>query len=471
MWALTDGRYSPRPRHVAYLSERLALAAAKGGARLLIEEPPRHGKSLLVSHAFPVWILNRWPTKRVILATHTADFSAHWGRLCRNTIESNADRLTVRVAPDSSAANRWDTTAGGGMYCVGVGGTPVGRGGDLVIVDDPVANSEAAMSEVQREAMWEWWTQSLLTRLEPGAVLIVMHQRWHEDDLAGRILSRSGQKWDRIRFPALAEHDDPLGRKPGEALWPERYDVPALEAIRREVGTRSFSALYQQSPAPADGDLFKREWLDRCRYTSAGRELYKVAGVSVPLSSMRIFTTVDLAVSTKTTADYTVISTFGIVPAGQCLVLNVVRARMEGPDILPAIRREVDLWGSSSVWVERTGFQLALIQDARRQGIPVRELIADKDKVSRAMPLTAAFEGGRIALPLSAPWCDVVERELLAFPVGAHDDTVDTLAYAIGVVLPSLRFGTGASFAVAPPDDAYEPVRAEAEWTPASPWD
>lgn len=431
-WWLTDGAYDPFPRHVRYLSKRLALTVSGDLKRLLVMEPPRHGKTELVVLAFIVWFLDLFPSKRVILASHTADFAQWLGGRVRDAIEEHPDQLSVHVARDSSAKGRWDTTVGGGMFSVGVGGTPVGRGGDLIVVDDPVAGPEDVASAENREATWLWWNEKIVTRRETEkAVFVVMHQRWHEDDLAGRIQARATVPWEIVSLPAIAKPGDVLGRAEGEALWPERWSIEALRETRSGSPPRTWAAQFQQEPVPAEGDMFKREWLDAARYdvTSDGRYLLP-GGLTIGVEAMRRYQVVDLAASIKTEADRTVIGTLGIVPDGRALLLDVDAARREGPDIIPAMQRSLAKWSTPITHVEKVGFQLTLIQEARRRGLPVMELEADKDKVSRALPLTAAFQGARILLPKVASWLGLVESELLAFPRGDHDDTVDMLSYA-----------------------------------------
>ncbi len=226
----------------------------------------------------------------------------------------------------------------------------------------------------------------------------------------------------------------------GWARWQrptsENPIVPAKElaAARRDMGELMFAQEHLAQFVTAGAGMFKPEWLE-ARYEANGAEHVRLPGGEV-LHRDRLlpFGVVDLAVSTKTSADYTVIAAFGRTPNGRLLVLDVDRARREGPDIVPAIQRAVARHGLGVVWIERTAFQLGLVQEARRAGIPVRELSPDRDKVARAMPLTAALEGGRLLLPRAAPWLRDLEQELLAFPLGRHDDQVDCLAYAVGLV-------------------------------------
>ncbi len=236
----------------------------RGDGRIIVTMPPRHGKSEFVSRWLLVWFLELWPRKRIILASYEAGFAAIWGRKTRNAIEANPGALTTRIAQDSSAADRWDTTEGGGMVTAGVGGSITGRGADLLVLDDAAAKNRAqAGSAAWRDAVWDWWTSTARTRLEPHGTIIHVQTRWNEDDLAGRLLRADKvNHWKVVNFPAIAEADDVLGRKPGEALWPERYPLEALEALRvgpAAVSSRDWAALYQQRPAPEGGELFHRE--------------------------------------------------------------------------------------------------------------------------------------------------------------------------------------------------------------------
>lgn len=414
--------------------------------------PPRHGKSELCSLYLPIWFLENWPHKRVVLASYEADFAASWGRRVRNAILENQSTLDLRISEDSSAANRWETTRGGGMVTTGIGGPLTGRGADLLIVDDPVKNAEEGYSETVQKRTWEWWTSTAYTRLEPQASALVIQTRWHDLDLSGRILAARTEPWDVISLPALAEPGDPLGREEDAPLWPSRYGTEDFARIRGSVGPYVWAALYQQRPAPAEGGFFKRDWFTT--YAVEGDGIYRLPdGQRLTLKALTRFATVDLAASTKASADYTVIATFGKAPNGKVLLLDVDRERREGPDIVPAIERAVRKWGTGTVWIEKVGFQLALVQAARRAGIPVRELEADRDKIARALPLTAEMEGGRLLFPRATAWMETVQAEMLAFPAGAHDDIVDALAYGAGV---AARVSTGS---VSPLIDAHLPPR------------
>lgn len=234
--------------------------------------PPQHGKSELVSHWFPVWLLDLFPWLSIILASYEADYAASWGRKVRNTIQANPDHLRVRISDDSAAANRWETTDGGGMNSTGVSGAITGKPAHTLIIDDAVKNREQAESPTYREKTWEWWSGTARTRLNPlpwapYGVVIVMATRWHIDDLPGRLLARKvdasdeyALPWFEYKLPAIALENDPLGRQPGEALWPEKYPLELLYSIKSDISPYDWESEYQQSPVLKEGALFRREW-------------------------------------------------------------------------------------------------------------------------------------------------------------------------------------------------------------------
>lgn len=256
------GRWQSAP-HLRYIDERISRAVkGRSGTRiLLLEAPPRHGKSEYASHWLPAWFLGAYPDKRVLLGSYSDAFARNWGRKARETLERHGPTLFgVKVSRKSYAANEW-TIAGrdGGMATAGVGGSFTGRGADLLLVDDPIKNAEEAISDNLREKQWEWWQSTAWTRLEPGGIAVVIMTRWHEDDLIGRLVRWAADEslpLEHISFPAIALDDDPLGRAPGEALWPERLPIEEIELRQRMLDAYWFSCLYQQRP----GTYGKNEW-------------------------------------------------------------------------------------------------------------------------------------------------------------------------------------------------------------------
>jgi hypothetical protein len=260
-----------------HLELALILVQAVSGKispRIIISMPPRSGKSELCSHWFPVWFLNLFPHLNVLLASYESDYAARWGRKVRNTIQTNQSSLRVRISDDSRAADRWETSLGGGMSTAGTKAALTGKGGHCLIIDDPHKDRREAESPAIREQIWDWWTGTARPRLEPtpltpNGVVIVIMTRWHEEDLAGRLKARkvdldeeSGHAlpWIDFRLPAIAEENDILGRKPGEALWPEKYDLNSLQITRAEMSPYDWASEYQQSPVPKSGNLFRREY-------------------------------------------------------------------------------------------------------------------------------------------------------------------------------------------------------------------
>jgi predicted phage terminase large subunit-like protein len=424
---------------VARAHERQRIAAAGGDVDdrpeiLLIEVPPRHGKSTEISEHAPAWFIGTFPERHVILCSYEADFASSWGLKARSILEEHGpDLYGVRVDPRSRSAKRWGLDGHrGGMVTAGVGGPITGKGAHLLIIDDPIKNAEQAMSEVIREKHWEWWLSTARTRLEPGAVVIVLLTRWHEDDIAGRMLKSSEDGGDpvrEIRLPALASEDDPLGRRPGEALWPARYSTEWLEHTRKVLGGYWFSAMYQGRPTPDEGGIFARKYFRYFTISDGLVHLHRGDGdvESFGLDYCRKVQYVDLAASEKETADYTVMTEVWVTPKRDLLVRNVVRDRIAGPD-QPEFFEAHHVGGV--VKAEQIGYQSTLLQEMLRRGFPIEPVYPDKDKVTRASAAGALYRGGKVFHLRGAEWLGDFEAEELAFPAGEHDDMVDTIAYA-----------------------------------------
>jgi hypothetical protein len=265
-----------KARHLDLLNRELlefsAAVIAGESPRLMISMPPRHGKSELTSRHFPPWFLGHNPDRRIILCSYNDGFAAEWGLKALQLFEEHGPTdFGVSTNPRSRAAERWDIEGhAGGMRTAGVGSGITGRGGDVLIIDDSIKDYEQANSEVLRQKAKDWWGSTFYTRLAPGGGILLMQTRWHEDDLPGHVLQlakESGRdRWKVLNLPALAEPGDILGRRPGEALWPERFPVEALARIRSNMSGYWWSALYQGSPQPAEGGTFKRSWLRYFRF-------------------------------------------------------------------------------------------------------------------------------------------------------------------------------------------------------------
>lgn len=413
-----------------------------GTRGLMILLQPRAGKSKRCARCFPLWYLRRHPTHGIALGTYAEALGAKHSRWVRNTIARNPE-LGLTLAGDSKAADDWELTTGGGMIARGVGGGLTGHGGGGVVIDDPVKNREEAESPVMRDRTWDWWTDDVSTRLtriddvDPWALLIMTS--WHEDDLRGRLLAREPEHWTVLSIPALAEENDPLGRDVGQVLMPDRYGPGWIAEQQKRLGSYSFSALYQQRPSPAEGGLFKRHDF---RYWSAttdvdGSDVWRIGDRFVKPSECWRFATVDLAISTKTSADWTVVSTWAVTHDGELLLLDRRRARVGEAQHWSLVRDQRDKWGLRYVGVESRQFGTKLVYEMGRSRLDVRELKADVDKFTRALPAQVRLENHHVWWPSPAMegygWVtEEWEPELLAFPSGAHDDQVDTFAYACG---------------------------------------
>lgn len=427
---MTQGRWGA-PDHLCFLNERLMEASCSSGRRLIVTMPPRHGKSETASHWFPTWLLGCFPERRVILCSYEADFAASWGRKVRDSLSEACDLgiFSTRVRADSKAANRWQVEGHeGGMVTAGVGGAITGRGADLLIVDDPVKNDEQAMSGTYRDKAWEWWNATAVTRLEPGGSVVLIQTRWHHEDLAGRILSDKFNdpddiaKWEVVNFPAIAEEHDVLGRKPGEALWPERYDVEAIEAARRR-DPFWFAALYQQRPVPRSGGMFKGEWF--------------VYADTLPrvVRQVRYW---DLA-GTEGGGDWTAGLLLSECSDGNFYVTDVRHAQLSphGVELLVVATAHED-GPQVPVYIEQDPGQAGKGQVANYQRLPglmgyaVRGNLPTGPKDVRAIPVASKLEAGIVRL-LRAPWNREFTSELIAYnpaDKAPQDDQIDTLSGA-----------------------------------------
>jgi len=422
------------------LIDRELVAVADGEVdRLMVFMSPQEGKSVRVSHRFAEWMLVNNPDTRIAIVSYADEIARRWGsdiKLDTQTYDGSDDTidLGLRLRADSRAAGRWQIEGHrGGVYCCGVAGSLTGRAVDLLLVDDPLKDLEQAQSAAYRERAWRFWQAVAVPRLGPGSRVVIIQTRWHDADLGGRLLAQDPDRWRVVSIPAVAESpDDPLGRQVGEPMISARGERD-WAAIRRDVGEYVWAALYQQRPQPADGGLFKRAGLRH--WVSGGEQRLRLGDRIVDLRDCWKFLTVDLAASVKTSADYTAAAVWAIGPAGDLVMLDGIRERMDPAGHWPAVRGLRERWSADVVFVESRMFGTTLVYEAAQAGVPVQELHADADKITRALPATARADSGRLwfppldRMPEVADWRD----ELLAFPNGVHDDCVDVVAYAARV--------------------------------------
>jgi predicted phage terminase large subunit-like protein len=445
-------------RHHRLLIEKLEAVAAGEIDRLAVFMPPGAAKSTYASVLFSPWYFSQHPSHAVIAASHTAELAEKWGRRVRNLIVEHGLVLGTGLAADSQAAGRWETSAGGEYFAAGVGGAIAGRRADLVVIDDPVRSREDADSELIRDKTWDWYKSDLYTRLKPGGRIVLIQTRWHEDDLAGRLLAdmaSGGDKWEVISLPALAEENDPLGRPIGTPLWPEWEDQDSLDRKRRAVGPRDWSALYQQRPAPEEGDYFKSEWL-RPYDTAPHRDTLRVYGGS------------DYAV-TADGGDFTVHAVVGLDPEGRMYLLDLWRKQASSEQWIEAFCDLVKQWKPMG-WAEEQGQIKAgvgpfLDRRQRERGAYVfREAFPTRgDKAVRAQSIRGRMALEGLYVPTNASWYPALRSELLAFPAGKHDDQVDALGL-VGQLLDQMVEGQRLPDPAKPkkPDD-YRVMRPAAQ--------
>jgi predicted phage terminase large subunit-like protein len=446
-------------RHHLLLIDKLEAVARGEIDRLAIFMPPGAAKSTYASVLFAPWYYAQHPAHCLIAASHTAELAEKWGRRVRNLVAEHSLVLGVGLASDSSAAGRWETSASGEYFAAGVGGAIAGRRADLVVIDDPVRSREDADSELIRDKTWDWYKSDLYTRLKPGGRIVLIQTRWHEDDLAGRLLidmAAGGDRWEVVSLPAIAEQGDPLGRRAGDPLWPEWEDQAALDRKRRTVGPRDWSALYQQRPAPEEGDYFKTEWL-RPYDKPPARETLRIYGGS------------DYAV-TADGGDYTVHAVVGVDPEDRMYLLDLWRKQASSDVWIESFCDLVKEWKPTE-WGEeqgqiRAGVGPFLDRRMRERSAYVyrRQFPTRGDKAVRAQSIRGRMALDGLYVPHTASWYPDLRSELLSFPAGKHDDQVDALGL-IGQLLDTIMTGNAKPGPQAPkkPDDyrAYQTVPSD----------
>lgn len=418
---LSKGAWLPAP-HLILISRLLCDIVAGVLTRLMVFLPPRHGKSELISKYFPAWFLGNNPSKRVIISSYEADFAASWGRKAREVLIDPAAHKLFGWSPGQGSGSRWHTRRGGELVTAGVGGPITGRGANVFVIDDPVKNAEEANSVTMQEKVYDWYRSTARTRLEPGGAMILVMTRWNMNDLAGKLtrdMNEGGEKWRVVSLPGIAKDNDLLGRRPGDALWPDRYSAKELEALKTTLGTYWYTAMYDQVPAPPGGAIFKENWFGRYDFLPVNEK---------PFCRVQSW---DTGFKTNDGDSYCVCTQVSLFGQGY-FVEEVWRERLEYPDLK---RKAILLYQAhlpDEVLIEDKASGQSLIQELRRETpIPVLPFKVDTDKVSRAHACTPECEAGKVFVRRGASWYQDWIGEMTAFPTGETDDQVDSFTQAM----------------------------------------
>jgi predicted phage terminase large subunit-like protein len=413
-------------RRMARAFERVANGEVK---RLIINMPPRHTKSEFASYLLPAWFLGRFPNKKVIQTSHTAELAVGFGRKVRNLVDAESYKEIfpgVALQADSKAAGRWATNGGGEYFAIGVGGAVTGKGADLLIIDDPHSEQEATLAEINPEIYdktYEWYTSGPRQRLQPGGSIVIVMTRWSKKDLTGQILKssvqRSGEEWEVIEFPALLPS--------GKPLWPEFWPQKELEVLKNELPNGKWMAQYQQNPTSETSAIVKREW-------------WQVWEDDDPPWCEFTLMAWDTAFEKSNRADYSACTTWGVfykdddtgTPQANIILLNAFRKRMEFPELKQVALEQYREWEPDSIIIEKKASGAPLIYEMRAMGVPVQEFTPSRgnDKISRLNAVSDLFASGRVWSP-STRWAEEVIEEVASFPAGEHDDYVDSVSLAL----------------------------------------
>jgi len=426
MWpSFIDGRHH---KIMADAFERVIDGSCK---RLIINMPPRHTKSEFASYLLPAWFMGRFPEKKIIQSTHTAELAVNFGRKTRNLIDSEDYQKIfpgTKLQVDSKAAGRWSTNKMGEYFAIGVGGAIAGKGADLFIIDDPHTEQEAIMAAhdpTVYDKVFDWYTSGPRQRLQPGARIVIVMTRWGKRDLTGQIIQSSinrgvGDEWEVIELPAILPS--------GAPLWPEFWSADSLEALKAELPGAKWNAQYQQQPTNEDGAILKREWW---------RKWYKDSPPDVDF----ILICADTAFTKNNRSDYSAFTVWGVFNdesssgynSPNVILLDAIKERLEFPELKARAKEMYNQWNPDAFMIEAKASGLPLIHELRQAGIPVSEFTptrASGDKIMRANSISDLFASGVVWAP-DRKWSDEVIEECAAFPNGDHDDFVDTVIMAL----------------------------------------
>jgi len=417
-------------RHHAKMAAAFERVANGECKRLIINMPPRHTKSEFASYLLPAWFLGRFPHKKVIQTSHTAELAVGFGRKVRNLVDQEVYTKIfpgVGLQADSKAAGRWATNKGGDYFAIGVGGAVTGKGADLLIIDDPHSEQEAALAETNPEIYdktYEWYTSGPRQRLQPGGAIVVVMTRWSKRDLTGQVLKaeaqRGGEEWEVIDFPAILPSGNPL--------WPEFWSLNELEALKKELPNSKWMAQYMQQPTSETSAIVKREW-------------WQVWDREDPPYCEFTLMSWDTAFEKSNRSDYSACTTWGVFyqenpDTGKTdtniILLNAFRDRMEFPELKRVAIEQYRDWEPDSVIIEKKASGAPLIYEMRAMGIPVQEFtpVKGNDKISRLNAVSDLFASGRVWAP-NTSWAEEVIDEVASFPSGEHDDYVDSVSLAL----------------------------------------
>ena len=420
-------------KHHRILADMLMSIEKGEKDRICVNIPPRHGKSQLVSIMFPAWFLGRNPNKKVMMVSHTTDLAVDFGRKVRNLINTEQYKEVfpnVSLAIDSKSAGRWNTNFGGEYYACGIGSALAGRGADLLLVDDPHSEQDVINGNFEVfEKAYEWFTFGARTRLMPGGRVAIIQTRWHMDDLTGRVVRDMTQndkadQYEVVEFPAILEVEkkNKTIKKP---LWPEFFDMEALERTKASMPVFQWNAQYQQQPTAEEAALIKREW-------------WQTWGGEEPPPCEYIIMSLDAAAEKHNRADYTALTTWGVflnedTDAYNIILLNSIKDRFEFPELKNLAMEEYQGWEPDAFIVEKKSAGTALYQEMRRMGLPVQEYTPHRgtgDKLARLNSVSDIVASGIVWVPTTR-WAEEVVEEIAGFPFASHDDLVDSTVMAL----------------------------------------
>ena len=414
-------------RHHARMAEAFERVARGECKRLIINMPPRHTKSEFASYLLPAWFLGKYPGKKVIQTSHTAELAVGFGRKVRNLVDSEAYKKIfpeLALQADSKAAGRWNTSKGGDYFAIGVGGAVTGKGADILIIDDPHSEQEAALAQVNPEIydkVYEWYTSGPRQRLQPGGSIVIVMTRWSLRDLTGQVIkssaSRGGDEWEVIEFPAILPSGNPL--------WPEFWSLDELEKLHTELPNGKWMAQYQQQPTSDSSAIVKREW-------------WKIWPHERPPQCDYILQTWDTAFEKNNRADYSACTTWGIFYNDEdnglpnIILLNAFKERMEWIELKRTAFEHYKDWEPDNILIEKKATGAPLIYEFRAMGIPAMEFNPGKgqDKISRLNAVSDLIASGKVWVP-ETRWAEELVDEIASFPSGEHDDLVDATTLAL----------------------------------------